>query len=125
MRHGVADAEAQMLDVVDRLVQQRGYVAVVEAVDDVAPAAVAGHQAEVAQQPKLVGHRGLFHADRRRQFGHRARRLPQPGQDTQAVREASACSVSATLPAAAGLVSSGDARPFTPRPTGKFNHTRH
>lgn len=47
----VGEAQAEVFAVVDRLVEQLGDVAVVEAVDDAAPAAGAGDQAEVAQEP--------------------------------------------------------------------------
>lgn len=47
---GVAGAEAQMLDVVDGLVEQGGNVIVEEPVDDAASTAITGHQAQVAQQ---------------------------------------------------------------------------
>lgn len=51
---GVAGAQAQVLDVIDGFIEQRGNVVVVETVNDVAAVAVSAHQAEVAQQPKLV-----------------------------------------------------------------------
>lgn len=73
VRKRIADADVKVLDVVDGFLQQSGDMAVVEAVDDVAPAAVAGHQANVAQQSKLVGNGGLFHFDCRRQFCYGAR----------------------------------------------------
>jgi hypothetical protein len=50
----VARAETQVLDVVDRLVQQLRDVVVVEAVDDASTRSGAGDQAEVAQQAQLV-----------------------------------------------------------------------
>ena len=52
---GVAEAEAQVVDVVDGLVEQFGDVVVVQGVDDGPAVALAGDQAEVAQQPQLVG----------------------------------------------------------------------
>src|ERR1700726_3845131 len=58
---GICDAQAQVLDVVDGLVQQRGDVVVVQGVDDVLARAGAGDQAEVAQQAQLVGAGGQLH----------------------------------------------------------------
>lgn len=66
VRKRIADADVKVLDVVDGFLQQSGDMAVVEPVDDVAPAAVAGHQANVAQEPELVGDGGLFHSYRGR-----------------------------------------------------------
>jgi hypothetical protein len=67
---GVAGAETEMLDVVDRLVEQRRHMVVIEPVDDAASLAVSCDEAEVAQQPQLVGDGGLFHPYRGRQVGH-------------------------------------------------------
>jgi hypothetical protein len=80
---GVGDAQTQVLDVVDGLVQEHRHVVVIQAVDDALAGPGAGDQAEVAQQAQLVGDRGLLHPDRLGQAGHRARRLAQPGQDQQ------------------------------------------
>jgi hypothetical protein len=80
---GVGDAQAQVLDVVDGLVQEHCHVVVIQAVDDALAGPGAGDQAEVAQQAQLVGDRGLLHADRLGQAGHAARRLAQPGEDQQ------------------------------------------
>ena len=66
----------------------------------------------------------LFHADGRRQVGHRARRLPQARQDEQPIRRVtSACNVSATLAAEdESRVARGVARPSTPCPIWLFKH---
>ena len=48
-RRGVADSQAQMLTVVDGLVEEHRDVVVIQAVDDVLTGAFAGDQAEVAQ----------------------------------------------------------------------------
>ena len=53
-RGGVARAQPQVFDVVDRLVEQLRDMVVVEPVDDVAAGAVSGDQAQRAQQPQLV-----------------------------------------------------------------------
>lgn len=57
------NAEPQMLDVVHRFVEQRGHVVVVKPVDDAATTAITNNQAQIAQQPKLVGDSGLLHPD--------------------------------------------------------------
>lgn len=56
---GAADTEAQVLDVMDGLVEETGNVLVVEPVDDTAAVAPSTGQAQGAQQPELVGDRGL------------------------------------------------------------------
>jgi hypothetical protein len=75
-----------VLDVVDGLVQEHRHVVVIQTVDGALAGPGAGDQAEVAQQAQLVGDRGLLHADRLGQAGHRAGRLAQPGEDQQAAR---------------------------------------
>jgi hypothetical protein len=50
----VGSPEAKVLDVIDRLVEELRDVVVIEAVDDVAAHPVAGHQAQRAEQSKLV-----------------------------------------------------------------------
>lgn len=50
----VAGAEAKVLDVIDRLVEELGDVVVVEAVNDVAASPVAGHEAQRAEKTQLV-----------------------------------------------------------------------
>ena len=72
-----------MLDVVEGLVEEFGDVVVVEGVDDRAAVALAGDQAEVAQQAELVGAGGLFHADGVGEVGDRAGAFLEPGQDQQ------------------------------------------
>ena len=62
-----------MLHVVEGLLEQFVDVVVVERVDDRAAAALAGDQAEVAQQAQLVGTGGLFHAHGVGEFGRRTR----------------------------------------------------
>jgi hypothetical protein len=81
----IGRAETQVLDVVNRLVEQLSDVVVVKAVDNVAAVAVTGNQSERPQEPQLVRHRRLFHPDRRGQLADRARRLPEPGQDHQPI----------------------------------------
>ncbi len=78
---GIADAHAQVLDVVEGLVEEFGDVVVVEGVDDRAPLTFACDQSEVAQQAELVGAGGCFHADGFREVTDRARAFLEPGQD--------------------------------------------
>ena len=52
-----------MLDVKNRLVEQVGYVGVVQGVDSLSAAALADNEAEMSQQPKLVRHGRLLHVD--------------------------------------------------------------
>jgi hypothetical protein len=80
---GAGDAQAQVLDVVERLVEEFGDVVVVQGVDDGAALAGTGDQTEGAQDPELVGAGGLFHADGGGQFGGRAGAFAQPGEDQQ------------------------------------------
>ena len=65
-----------MLVVTDGLVQQYGDAVVVQGVDGGLAVAGVGDQAEMAQQPQLVGDRGAFHGNvgGRRQTEHGSRR---------------------------------------------------
>src|SRR5579862_3757829 len=76
-------AEAQVLAVVDGLVEEPGDVVVVEGVDGGPAVPGARNEAEVAEHPELVGHRGLLHADVGGEPGDRAGLAAQPGQDQQ------------------------------------------
>lgn len=53
-----------MLHVKYRLVQERGDVFVVQAVEHLASAPLADHETHVTQHTQLVGYRGLRHPDR-------------------------------------------------------------
>ena len=70
-----------MLDVSDGFLEQLADVVVVQCVDDVAPLAVAGDQAEVAQQAQLVRDRGGLHPDGRCELGDSAGTGLQPAED--------------------------------------------
>lgn len=69
-----------MLDVVEGPFQEFGDVVVVQGLDDRAALALAGDQAEVAQQAQLVGAGGLFHAGGVGEFGGRAGALLKAGR---------------------------------------------
>ena len=83
---GAGEAEAHVLDVGDDLFEQLGDVVVVELVDDLAPIALTGDQAKVAQQPQLVRDRGALHPDRAGDVVDRGRAGVQPREDAQAAR---------------------------------------
>jgi hypothetical protein len=70
-----------VLDVVDGLLEKHADVAVVEGVDDAAPFAFADDEAEVTEDPELVGDGGLFHRHRDSEFADGTGRLAQPCQD--------------------------------------------
>ena len=74
-------AEPDVFDVVDGFLEQNGNVAVVEGVDDPAPLALADDEAEVAEDPELVGDGGLLHRHSCSQLVHRAGRLAEPCED--------------------------------------------
>jgi hypothetical protein len=115
-RPGVLDAQLQVLDVVDGLVQEHGDVVVIQAVDDALAGAAAGDQAEVAQQPQLVGDRRLLHADSHGKLGDRARALAQPGvRISSRLGAARACRVVATLAADSASMNARAHRPDPPR----------
>jgi hypothetical protein len=68
-------SEAEVLAVVDGLVEQHGDVVVVELVDDALAGAGTGDQSEGAQQSQLVGHGRGLHTDGVGELMNRARTL--------------------------------------------------
>lgn len=76
-----AHATAAVLDVGERLLQEIGDVRVVQGVEDVAPAALANDEPEMAQHPQLVGDRGLLHLQRVGQLTDAAGAVDQARED--------------------------------------------
>ena len=78
------EPETHVLDVRDHLFEQVGDVIVVELIDDLAAIALADHEPEMAQQPKLMRDRRTLHANAigdlvdRRRAGVQTREDPQP-----------------------------------------------
>ena len=75
-----------MLHVRDHLAQQLGDVIVIELVHDLTAVTPAGHQAEVPEQPELMGDRGALHPDRLGEDVDRRRPGVQAGEDPQPAR---------------------------------------
>jgi len=82
----VIQVEAEMLSVVDRLVQEHRDMAVVQGVNHGPAVALAGDQAEMAQHPELMGDGRLLHPDHGGKLGDGNRALAEPAQDAQPAR---------------------------------------
>ena len=78
--------KADVLDVVQRLVQEVGNVRVMERVYDTAAAPLANDEPQVAEQAQLVGDCRSLHTDGLGERVHRARSLAQASEDTNAAR---------------------------------------
>jgi hypothetical protein len=90
-RYGAAprpfgEAQPQVFYVRHRLLEQLRDVMVVERVVDPPALALPGHQAEVPEDPQLVGDGRAVHPDRGADLAHRARALVQAGEDPQPAR---------------------------------------
>ena len=70
----------------DGLIDQRRDVFVVQRVDDSSSVAFTDDQADVSQQPELMRHGGLLHADRVDQLGDRMRTASELGEDVHPAR---------------------------------------
>jgi hypothetical protein len=79
-----AQAQPQVLDVADGLVDQRGHVVVVQGVDDPAPVTLADDQPDVAQEAQLMGDGRLLHPHGGDQLGHRPGSFTERRQDVGA-----------------------------------------
>ncbi|OLT21079.1 hypothetical protein BJF79_46990 [Actinomadura sp. CNU-125] len=78
LRRAVGRPESQVFDVVDGLVEQFGDVVVVQGVDHRRSQAGAGDQAEVAQQPQMMGAGRLLHVHGVGEFRGMSPRWPAP-----------------------------------------------
>ena len=78
-----AQPEPDVLDVPGGLHEQLGDVVVVERVDDPPAAALADHEAQVAQDAQLVGDGRALHPDRPGEVADRGRPGVQPREDPQ------------------------------------------
>jgi len=67
--------KTDVLDVVQRLIQEVGNVRVMERVDDAAAAPLADDEPQVTEQAQLVGDRRSLHTDRLGERIHRTRSL--------------------------------------------------
>jgi hypothetical protein len=73
-----------VLGVGDGLGEEHPDVLVVEGVDHAAPAALADHESQVAQDAELLGYGRLLHRDLERQLTDRARSGAEAAQDPHA-----------------------------------------
>lgn len=76
----------QVIHVTQRLVEQRSHMGVVEPVHDMATAADPAHQVQITQDPQLVRHCRLFHADLSGQLAHGVVDDAQASQDADPAR---------------------------------------
>jgi len=76
--------KADVLDVVQRLIEEVGNVRVVQCVDDTSAASLADDEPQMAEQAQLVRDRRGLHADRLGESVHRARSLAQASEDADA-----------------------------------------
>lgn len=76
----------EMIKVAQRLVQEGRDVRVVQGVDRGPTQGPANNQAEIPQDPQLVGHRRLRHLDRCGKRAHRTRCLAELSQDLDTTR---------------------------------------
>jgi hypothetical protein len=70
-----------MLDMRDRLIEQMRHVIVVQVVHDVTSIAPTDDEAEVTQDPQLVGYRRRFHPDGLGQLSDGLRATAEPTED--------------------------------------------
>ena len=80
-----------MLDVTQRLVEQHRDMRVIESVDRLPPGADADHEIEVSQDPQLMRHRRLRHADGATQLADAARTFSQTTENLDPARRPEAC----------------------------------
>jgi hypothetical protein len=78
--------KTDVLDVVQRLIQEVGNVRVMERVDNTAAASFADDKPKVTEQTQLMRDRRGLHSDRLGKIVHRAGPLSQPAEDADTAR---------------------------------------